>query len=136
MSNLIRLLAFAWPLPYTLFGISVGLILGARFQRVDGVIEIYGRHVASLLAHMPVPAMAMTMGHVVFGRDQSALEITRKHERVHVRQYERWGILFVPAYLGSSALLYARGRDGYRENPFEIEAYAIDRPNFTRLPKP
>ena len=72
---------------------------------------------------MPIPAMAMTMGHVVFGRDKLSLDLTRKHERVHVRQYERWGIVFVPTYLGISAILYLRGRDGYRENPFEIEAY-------------
>jgi hypothetical protein len=38
------------------------------------------------------------------------------------------------AVLGSKALLisaylYLRRRDGYRENPFEIEAYAVDTPN-------
>ena len=70
----------------------------------------------------------MTMGHVVFGQTDAALDITRRHEHVHVRQYERWGPLFVPAYLAASALLYLRGRDGYRENPFEIEAYAVDTP--------
>ena len=49
---------------------------------------------------------------------------TRAHERVHVRQCERWGPLFVPAYLGVSLWLMARGRDAYRDNPFEVEAYA------------
>lgn len=129
MRLLVRLIAYVWPLPYTLFGITTGLVLGARFQRIEGVVEIYGPSIEDLLRRMPVPAMAMTMGHVVFGCDQMALEITRKHERVHVRQYERWGIGFVPAYLGASFVLYLRGRDGYRENPFEIEAYAIDRPD-------
>tara|TARA_R110002049_G_scaffold2750_7_gene22074 strand:- start:11444 stop:11803 length:360 start_codon:yes stop_codon:yes gene_type:complete len=109
----------------------MGLLVGARFQRVDGVIEIYGPSVAYLLGRMPLPAMAMTMGHVVFGCDRFALDVTREHERVHVRQYERWGIGFVPAYLAISAVLFLRGRDGYRENPFEIEAYAIDRPDFS-----
>ena len=131
MRILLRLIAYAWPMPWTLFGITTGLVLGARFQRVEGVIEIHGPWVAHLLARMPRPAMAMTMGHVVFGRDPLTLEITRKHERVHVRQYERWGVAFVPAYLGCAALLYLRGRDGYRENPFEIEAYKVDRPDFT-----
>lgn len=28
--------------------------------------------------------------------------------RVHVRQYERWGVLFFPLYLGSSLLELAR----------------------------
>jgi hypothetical protein len=65
---------------------------------------------------------------LIFGRSAAALEITRVHERVHVRQYERWGIAQVPTYLTISVFLYLRGRDGYRENPFEIEAYAVDTP--------
>ena len=122
-----RLIAYAWPLPYTLLGITIGLISRARFQRVDGVVEIYGPPIRYLLERMPVPAIAMTFGHVVFGRDRPSLDVTRRHERVHVRQYERWGIGFVPAYLGISVVLYLRGRDGYRENPFEVEAFAVDR---------
>ena len=68
-------------------------------------------------------AMAMTLGHVILGLTESALDISREHEFVHVRQYERWGPLFGPAYLGYYAYLKARGRDGYRENPFEKEAF-------------
>ncbi len=126
MRAFLRLIAYAWPLPYTLTGIGIGLVLGGRFQRVEGVIEIHGPLIAEALKRFHVPAMAMTFGHVVFGQTVAALDITRAHERVHVRQYERWGIAFVPAYLGISAYLYVRGRDGYRENPFEVEAYAVD----------
>ena len=121
-----RMIAYAWPSPYTLTGIGIGLILGGRFQRIDGVIEIHGPLIAKALNRFYVPALAMTFGHVVFGQTESALEITRRHERVHVRQYERWGVVFVPAYLLMTAYLYLRGRDGYRENPFEVEAYAED----------
>jgi hypothetical protein len=32
----------------------------------------------------------MTLGHVVIARDQDLLDLTRAHERVHVRQCERW----------------------------------------------
>jgi cytochrome bd-type quinol oxidase subunit 2 len=123
-----RMLAYLWPAPYTIFGIAVGLMLGCRFRRVEGVIEIHGPWLAHVLGSLPVPALAMTMGHVVFGQTAAALDITRRHEHVHVRQYERWGLLFVPAYLAVSTLLYLRGRDGYRENPFEVEAYAVDTP--------
>jgi hypothetical protein len=42
---------------------------------------------------------------------------------VHVRQYERWGPLFVPAYLLSSLVELLRGRRPYRDNWFEREAY-------------
>lgn len=121
-----RLLAYLWPLPYTLTGIAIGLALGGRFTRVDGVIEVHGRAIAAVLNRLPVPARALTFGHVVFGQSESALAVTRAHERVHVRQYERWGIAFVPAYLLASGFLYLRRRDGYRENPFEREAYAVD----------
>jgi hypothetical protein len=120
------LVGHLWPAPYTMAGIAIGLLLQARFRRVDGIIEVHGPPVATALARLPVPAMAMTFGHVVFGRDDTTLMVTRAHERVHVRQYERWGLLFVPAYLVCSAVLYLRGRDAYRDNPFEEEAYRID----------
>ncbi len=131
--NFPRALGYIWAAPNTLLGIAIGLLLGGRFERVDGVIEVHGRHVSRALASMIVPARAMTMGHVVFGRDREALAATRLHERAHVRQYAIWGPFFLPAYLGISLWLYARRRDGYRENPFEIEAYAVDDPAF---PKP
>ena len=129
MKTILRVLAYTWASPYTLSGIAIGLLLGGRFSRVEGVIEIHGPRIAKALTSMPVPAMAMTFGHVVFGLNQSALDVTRRHEQVHVRQYERWGLFFAPAYLGASVYLYLRGRDAYRENPFEVEAYAIDTPD-------
>lgn len=119
---------YLWALPNTLLAMAIGLLLGGRFQRVDGIIEIDGRRVARVLSRLPLPAAAMTIGHVVFGRDQRLLDKTRKHERVHVHQYARWGPFFIPAYLLCSAWLYAQGKDGYRGNPFEIEAYAVDEP--------
>ena len=111
--------------------VAIGLLLGGKFRLVDGVIEIHGSRVASVLRRLYVPAMAITIGHAVLGQTQAALDMTRKHERVHVRQYERWGIVFVPAYLLASLYLYMLGRDGYRENPFEIEAYSVDDPGRT-----
>lgn len=120
-----RLAGYLWASPNTILGIAIGLLLGGRFRRVDGVLEVHGKHVASALARMFVPALALTMGHVVFGRDAEALHITRRHERVHVRQYMYWGPFFLPAYLGASLWLYATGRDGYRCNPFEVQAYRL-----------
>jgi hypothetical protein len=109
-----------------MLGIVIGLLAGARFQFVDGVVEIYGPRVTRVLRLIPIGPIALTLGHVVFGVDRVALDTTRRHERVHVRQYERWGLFFLPAYLLESLWLYGRGRDGYRENHFEVEAYAID----------
>lgn len=61
---------------------------------------------------------------MVLGRDPSCLERCRRHERVHVRQYARWGPFFLPAYLLSSFWQWLRGRDPYRDNAFERQAYA------------
>ncbi|QDT02780.1 hypothetical protein K227x_11580 [Rubripirellula lacrimiformis] len=134
MSKLIplsrRILAYIWASPYTLLGVTIGLLLGGQFRWFEGVIEIHSRRIANLLEGLWVPAMALTLGHVVFGHDGDALEMTRVHERVHVRQYERWGPAFVPAYLIYWWLLQRRGQDGYRENPFEIEAYEADTPQW------
>ena len=63
----------------------------------------------------------MTLGHVVLGRDAAILDHAREHERVHVRQCERWGLLFIPAYLLASAWQALGGREAYRDNPFERE---------------
>ncbi|SRR6056297_1636976 len=133
----IRIVGYFWAAPNTLTAVAIGLLLGGRFEWVNGVIEISGPRIAWSLSQMPMPARAMTIGHVVFGTDRFTLRVTRVHERVHVRQYERWGPLFVPAYLGAFLWLTLCRRDGYRENPFEIEAYRTDTPDFraaTRQP--
>ena len=67
--------------------------------------------------------MAMTLGHVIWGCDELCLARCRDHEQVHVRQYERWGPLFIPAYLIASLVAHRRGLDPYFDNPFEREAF-------------
>jgi len=125
-TGLPQILGWLWALPWTLVGLSIGFLLGGKAKRIDGVYEIHGPVIAWTLRHMLVPALAMTLGHVVLGCDQRSLRLTRAHERVHVRQYERWGPFFIPAYMLCWLWLSLRRRDGYRENPFEIEAYAVD----------
>ena len=121
-----------WACPATLLGLvfAVPALLGrGRVRRVDGVLEVSGGWAAPFLSRcVPLPggASAMTLGHVVIGRDEACLERTRTHERVHVRQYERWGPFFIPLYLGISFFLLLFGRDSYEENPFEREARERD----------
>lgn len=124
-----RWLRYLWAAPNTLAGITIGLLLGGRVAWVSGVAEIHGHWIARGLRSMPVPAAAMTLGHVVLGCTPADLDRTRRHERVHVRQYERWGPFFVPAYLSASLILKLLGSDAYRGNPFEMEAYAEDDPS-------
>jgi hypothetical protein len=99
---------------------------GGKLRVVEGVLEVHGGFAAFLLRRwVPLAggASAMTLGHVVIARDQSLLDLTREHERVHVRQVERWGPLFVPLYLAMSGVALLRGQDPYRGNPFEREAF-------------
>ena len=123
---------YLWALPNTLLGLVLvppTLLFGGRARIVEGVLEVHGPLLAALLRRVvPVPggAAAMTLGHVVIGRDQHVLDFTRDHERVHVRQCERWGPAFIPAYLLAGAWAWVRGRGAYRGNYFEREAYRCE----------
>lgn len=119
-----------WASPGTLIGLTVGLLglcTGGGIRRVRHTLEFHGGFVKWFLEHTPVGANAMTLGHVIIGRTPAALDITREHEWVHVRQYERWGPLFIPAYLGCSFGLWLARREAYHNNPFEREAFDHDR---------
>jgi hypothetical protein len=123
-----RSLAYLWAFPATFLGLLFvpSVLLGGHAHIVDGVVEVHGRLVSFFLRYCTLlkgGASAMTLGHVVLGRDARLLDMTRDHERVHVRQYERWGPLFLPAYLGVSLVLWLRGRRAYEDNPFEREAF-------------
>jgi len=104
----------------------LGGLWRVRARLVDGALEAHGPGLAWLLSHltlMPGGAAAMTLGHVVLARDGQSLESTRAHERVHVRQCEVWGPLFVPAYLAASLWALLRGGDFYFNNWFEVQAF-------------
>lgn len=105
--------------------VPLALLTGGGVQVVQGILEVYGGKVGWILRNWPLPrggASALTLGHVVLGLNRRALVATRSHERVHVRQCERWGPFFVPLYLLSSLLALLRGKDPYLENTFEVEA--------------
>ena len=132
------LLRYLWAFPTSIPGLFLaGLALATkgRVAVVGGVLEVYGG-AATWVLRRCVPmrggARAMTLGHVVLGRSPVCLEATRLHERVHVRQAERWGPFFLPAYLMASGWAFLRGGDPYRDNPFEREAFSTacvpDRP--------
>ena len=101
-----------WAVPWTFLGICmgvVGLLTGGGMQRVGRVLEFHGGLLAWLLTRAPIAggACALTLGHTVLARTAGDLDRTRRHELVHVAQYERWGLLFVPAYLGLLGLALA-----------------------------
>lgn len=126
MRTTLFLLSLLWAAPWSLLGISVGLlgvVTGGRVQRVGPALEFHGGAVSWLLRRCPNYPCAMTLGHTILGVTDAALDIAREHEWVHIRQYARWGPFFVPAYLLFSAILWLQGKDAYRDNPFEREAY-------------
>ena len=126
---ILRVAAYAWALPYTALGLALGMLVvlcGGRMEWHLGAAEFGGGPLGRLAARLPPPFSfsAITLGHVILGIDEQVLAAVRSHEQVHVRQYERWGLLFGPAYLLSSLLQFAQGRRPYLDNHFEREAYA------------
>jgi len=111
-----------WAAPNTLIGLALGLLLlpvGARLRVVDGVLEIAAQRSAPSRRW---PFVAITFGHVILATHLNELERLRAHERVHVSQCERWGPMFMPAYVIAGAWQWVRGRRAYWDNPFEVEA--------------
>jgi hypothetical protein len=127
-----RLLRYLWASPNTLVGLvfAAAAITAGRALLVDGVLEAHGPWLRWILRRV-VPlrggALAITLGHVVIGRDRRALEATREHERVHVVQYERLGPLFIPAYFAASLWALTRGGHPYFDNAFERQAIDAER---------
>ena len=120
---------YVWAAPATALGLVFALLAlrGGRIALVEGVVEAHGPLVRWALTHLavvPGGVAAITFGHVVLGRDGDALEWSRAHERVHVAQYERWGLLFLPAYVAASLWAFVRGGDFYLDNAFERAARA------------
>ena len=127
-----RCVGYLWASPVTgcaLCVVLLGRITGGRAGVVWGVVEIHGGLVTWCLRKGSPwfgPIAAMTLGHVILGRDGACLDHSREHEHVHVRQYERWGPFFIPAYLAASLWCWCRGFDAYFDNPFECEAFEED----------
>ena len=120
---------YLWALPATCVGLFFALLAicaGATVRVVDGAVEVAGGRIPGFIARLPSWARfgAITFGHVIIGTGHGVLERARAHEHVHVRQYERWGVLFFPLYAGSSLVQLLKGRDPYWNNCFEREAYA------------
>lgn len=127
MRYIIRPCIYIWTSPASLLGIGVGalaLLTGGGWQLRRGALEFHGGFIHWAFLRFPgVKPSAMTLGHTILGRTIGALDRTRDHEHVHVRQYERWGPFFLPAYLLCSYVLWLRGYDAYLDNPFEVEAF-------------
>jgi hypothetical protein len=120
----VRWLGYLWAFPVT----AVGLMLagsaaatGGRVRLRAGVVEAHGGLVRRLLVgnRFWTGGAAMTLGHVILARDEACLDRSRPHELGHVRQFERWGPLLLPAYWAVAVWLKCRGYNPYLDHPFE-----------------
>jgi hypothetical protein len=123
-------------------GDALGL-LAMRACRIDGptrVLVLDGVEVHAvedpragrLLDHQTMPIRAQTLGRYVFARGPLP-EHTLRHEVEHIRQWRRFGPLYLAIYFGASALLVLRRKRPYWDNPFEVAARArADREMATR----
>ena len=122
------LIRYGWAFPVTLFGlvaIALTAVTGGRVRIISGAVEGWGGFSAWLLnVLIRRKVSAMTIGHVILGLDQDYLRRAREHEHVHIQQYEKWGLFFIPLYLSSSLVAWMQGKHYYRDNVFEREAYA------------
>lgn len=125
MPNSIQFLAYLWAFPNTVIGLIVGtltLFTGGKVKSCEGALEFWGGFAKMFLASRFVGARAMTLGHVILGKDEICLDALREHEHVHVKQTEMWGPFFLPAYFIASAIAVLKGGNSYNDNWFELDA--------------
>jgi len=117
-----------WVAPCTALGFLLAVpflfFMGAKARSCEGNIEVVvlGGQTPSgaLLARLPFAAM--TVGRLILASSEADLARLRRHEQAHVRQYERWGVLFLLAYPAASLLAALRGGHFYHDNCFEVQA--------------
>lgn len=122
--RLATLLRYTWASPCSLVGLLLAgpiLLLGGKAHLHSGVLEV----ALPGQKHPPLDLGAITLGHVVLGGSERTLSQLRAHEQEHVRQYERWGLVFFLAYPASSLLQLICGRHPYWLNHFEVQARAL-----------
>ncbi len=118
-----RIVIYTWTAPTTAVGLVAGLLTmasGGTVQRRQGALEFHGGF--STWMARRIKFSAMTLGHVIVGEHPDALDFCREHEQAHVRQAEKWGPAFIPAYLLASLWALSTGRHYYLDNWFERDA--------------
>ena len=110
-----RALVYAWTSPNTALGLVVGALAFQLPRVTSGVIVFDGPVRGSLWLIGRFRRSAITLGHVVVANRPVRGRLL-VHELHHVRQYERLGPLYLPAYLAIYTFT------GYRRHPFEVAA--------------
>ena len=121
-----------WAAPCSALGLAVAAIplsLGGRARVSAGALEVTYRESGEGCGRLAskLPFRAIVFGHVILAVTREELQRIGPHERVHVEQYERWGLLFFLAYGLSSLWQLVRGRSPYWHNHFEVQARRLSR---------
>lgn len=136
-------------LPWTLLALVLGVwvrLVGGGWHRVSGAqcgfthlpttaknhtethaLCVYGPVARWLLCHHPLGAMqGLALGQVIFAAHAAPSHECLRHELTHVRQFERWGVLFPLLYAAESIRAAWTGQGAYAGNCFEVAAYAAE----------
>ena len=116
-----------WASPCSLVGLALAtaiLLFGGRARLKLGALEVTYRQSQAGCGKLSrsLPFRGIVFGHVILAVTAEELRSIGPHERVHVRQYERWGPLFFFAYGASSLWQLLHARSPYWYNHFEVEA--------------
>jgi Domain of unknown function (DUF4157) len=106
-----RVCRYVWAAPNTAVGLLGAATVRGRWSLREGVLLVEHARGGLAAALGWRGFTAITLGHVVIVRGRAG-EGLLAHELAHVRQAERWGPAYFPAYLLASIA-------GYRRNPFE-----------------
>lgn len=126
----LKLLKLIWAAPCSVVGLvlaAVTLALGGKAKWSRGALEVTYRQNKTYCGKLAnqLPFRGIVFGHVILAITSEELKRIGPHERIHVKQYEHWGLLFFPAYLASSVWQIVRGRHAYWHNYFEVQAREV-----------
>lgn len=117
---MIRLLFLILDLPFTLIGL-IPVILSRpyrfTFNKNPYAFIFKVRKLRGLIT-VSKKARAATIGHTILLGPRE-LKNDLEHEIIHVKQAERYPVIYQPLYL------YETLKHGYRQNRFEDEAYRL-----------
>ena len=122
------MLGFIWALPYTTFGIILGLLYGPkRYRWRNGAFEIvvkrlWPKFVLGQTWGCCILLKSLTAGQISTILDRPLISLILKHEHVHVKQYRVWGPFFLFAYLLASLWAWLNKKHYYFDNYFESKA--------------
>ncbi len=126
MANTLKLLwRYLWAGPNTMLGLAAAAASASLPTLAHGILLCRSNRGFANWFLTRRGYCAITLGHLVLVTSQASPQIM-DHEMVHVRQSERWGPLFVPAYLTGMVIARVQGRDPYLDNSFELEARRQD----------